>query len=552
LLLPVIVIALSGVWLSLEKFNLIPDQHTQSEDAVIVSLDQMPLSKIKKITLPFSTDPEDFYLIETSSSSMEVLQGSGSVQQMQTLTWSGELSHLAFDWHTGTGSIWWSIILLLSSLGILYFIYSGTVMSYRRLRKNTVAFTADPLADSEFMVLVGSESGTTRSLAESFCVALQQAGKKVHLDVLDGFSAFATCPPGWKVRTSQTKELIVFTSTYGDGGPPSSAKDFEHQMKEVKNLKDLHFSVVAFGSLDYPKYCAFGIKTDQLLDKAGLVRVMPLVKIDDQHLSEVRGWASRWGRRHDIGIHMELPAFLVKKTKTAQFAITNRVWLEADETFLIWLSPKNRTRFTSGDLLEITPPESQRARHYSIARIDDQILLSIKHHDHGQCSSWLKELPVGTEIQAAVASNPDFHFPTDAKEVSMIANGTGIAPFLGMICASRKTNFGLYWGGRTTRSFDAYENIITTFGAHSNLTTRTAISRPDPAGSVRQQYVQDLVQDDLDLIIEKLDQGAYLMICGSILMQEEVLGILETAFAQHPSLSRQILEDEGRLRMDCY
>ncbi len=76
-------------------------------------------------------------------------------------------------------------------------------------------------------------------------------------------------------------------------------------------------------------------------------------------------------------------------------------------------------------------------------------MLSIKKHQLGVCSSYLRQLRVGDFITSKIQQNKDFHFPNRAKEVILIANGTGIAPFLGMIEKNNKTKVHLFWGGRT-------------------------------------------------------------------------------------------------------
>lgn len=543
LLIPVIVIALSGVWLSLEKFGWTPaETKSATSETSSVSLEKMYLSDIKSVTFPFSSDPDDFYVIETHDSTKEVRQGSGQVQDLSLKTWSGALSVLAFDWHTGTGSIWWSLILLVSAIGLLYFIYSGAIMSYHRLRKKSV-FESDALETAEFVVLVGTESGTSRSLAENFAQAIQQAGQTVYLDVMDGFLAFAKA---CQTQDYKMRELIIFTATYGDGDAPSSAKNFEKQLAKTGGIAGLPYSVVAFGSLDYPKFCAYGIKVDNLLAAAGLRRGMPLVKISDLHLTDVRGWASRWGRRHDLSIQMELPNYLTKKKKPATFVLTKKIEINGDETFLIWLSPKKKIKFVSGDLLGVIPPDSERARQYSIAKIGDQILLSIKRHEQGKCSRWLADLPEGKEIQAFLEPNPDFHLPEFSEEVIMISNGTGIAPFLGMIGQKGLKRIRLYWGGHTRESFKEYEKILDKTATTHKPEFRLALSREEG------KYVQDLFRADQEEILSRLENGACIMICGSILMQEGVLETLETAFAKANSFSRQQIEEEGRLLMDCY
>ena len=88
-------------------------------------------------------------------------------------------------------------------------------MSFRRRSTKAIAsdFTKD---EAEYILLVGSETGNTFVFAKTFFKALKKEGKKVYMATLNQYTSYekATC-------------LIVFTSTYGDGDPPSNAHTFE-------------------------------------------------------------------------------------------------------------------------------------------------------------------------------------------------------------------------------------------------------------------------------------------------------------------------------------
>ena len=138
-----------------------------------------------------------------------------------------------------------------------------------------------------------------------------------------------------------------------------------------------------------------------------------------------------------------------------------RTELNVDDTFLLQLRPKKKIKFQSGDLLAFRPNRNEAARQYSIAKVNGDILLSIKKHDKGLCSTYFSELNVSDVITATIEYNNDFHFPKENKNVVLIANGTGIAPFLGMIQEnSGQQNISLFWGGRTKRSVELYADTL--------------------------------------------------------------------------------------------
>ena len=64
---------------------------------------------------------------------------------------------------------------------------------------------------------------------------------------------------------------------------------------------------------------------------------------------------------------------------------------------------------------------------------------------------YLCSLQNGDTVNASLDRNESFHFVPDAPSVWLIGNGTGIAPYLGMIEENKKSSLKLIWGGRATR-----------------------------------------------------------------------------------------------------
>ncbi|MBL4663008.1 MAG: hypothetical protein JKY22_05530 [Flavobacteriaceae bacterium] len=177
------------------------------------------------------------------------------------------------------------------------------------------------------------------------------------------------------------------------------------------------------------------------------------------------------------------------------------------------------------------------------------MLLSIKKHDNGICSSYLNSLKVGEEVQGVIQKNKDFHFPRAVPSVILISNGTGIAPFLGMI-SENKTNIPvhLFWGGRTQESFKLYEkNIEHAFSRKQIQEFKIAYSQ-----ETTKHYVQDLLVKKEVLIAQVLDQGGIIMICGSLAMQHSVLDTLEAITRDQLQLPISEFENNKQLAMDCY
>ena len=184
-----------------------------------------------------------------------------------------------------------------------------------------------------------------------------------------------------------------------------------------------------------------------------------------------------------------------------------------------------RAKFTSGDLLAIYPANDTRERLYSIGNHNGNIQLVVKLHPSGLGSGYLYDVEPGSVIKARIIKNAAFHFPKKASKVALISNGTGIAPFLGMIEQNKKkTEIHLYCGFRkATETILGYEKFATEMIQKQHLKSfHLALSR-----EANHHYVMDLIKRDDDFFIDLLTQGGVVMICGSLAMQKDVESALD-------------------------
>lgn len=136
-------------------------------------------------------------------------------------------------------------------------------------------------------ILFGSQTGTAESLAKQ---AAKEAGKRGFAPtVLDMAQADAA-------RLAQEKNLLVITSTYGDGEPPDSAKALNTALANVAQntatprLPALRFSVCALGDTNYTLFCQCGKDFDTFLEKLGATRAAPRTDCDLDYEEKFRGW----------------------------------------------------------------------------------------------------------------------------------------------------------------------------------------------------------------------------------------------------------------------
>ena len=551
-LLPISILALTGVYLSAEKFSLLPEVNVthQLENITDTDVERVPqnitlfentkLSEVRKLVFPFSDAPEDYFELALSDREVVVHQYTGDILSEISYPFVLLASAWSLEWHTGQGSVIWSVILLAASLSILFFIYSGLEMSIKRRRRSKKAVSKWAKDEAEYVILVGSETGNTYTFATAFYHALEKAGKTVYLSTLNTYSTY-----------KKASHLVIFTATYGDGDPPANARKFEQLFTKISPVTPLRFSVVGFGSLLYPHYCRFAGKVDDWLSNhSDFVTIQPLVKINDQSQSTFMEWVKGWNEQTGMRLKVELPKPPKKNLKEYSFKVVERTSLNADNTALIRLRPlKKRIRFQSGDLLNMLPPEDPSVvRKYSIAKIKNDILLSVKWHPKGICSTYLCRSKVGDIVKGSIENNVSFHFPRQASSVWMVANGTGIAPYLGMLVENRDVATRLTWGGRTETSFDYYKEYIDEALSKNRLNNyQVALSR-----TIDKSYVQDILFQHKEEVAQTLTNGGTIMLCGSLAMQNGVLNTLEEITKTQLKQPLSDFENNGQLLMDCY
>lgn len=548
ILFPLLIVSLSAIILFLIRFEYLSLTETnQQEFSVNQTLEnkkvsefdvfnKYSLAEIKALEFPFMEDEEEYFILTTNVEKLHIHQFTGQIIRAENLA----TNDILYDWnlflHTGKGSIFWSIILALSGISILYFIISGTQMALPRFkRKIKNKYTAK---DAEIVILYGSESGSTQHFATLFFKSVLNTGKKVFFTTLNDYQDFP-----------ELKTLVIFTATYGRGEAPHNAQHFIEKFKKNPINKNVNFSIVGFGSSQYPDFCQFAIDIETLFSQyENLSSVTPITLIDNQSSNAFKNWWNTWNT--NVNFKTVIPENIEKKKpKLNSFTVISKETYkdEFGETFTLILQPKNKNiLFQSGDLLGIFPPNEKVERLYSIGKTKKgAILLAIKLHEKGLCSNYLNSINIGKKVKGFIKQNTHFHLNTSAKSVTFIANGTGIAPFLGIINAENSQENYLYWGGRTKASWQLYQNYI----AENYLTElKFSFSRDDSEFN----YLQDVVENEKANIIERLNNGGSLMICGSMHMQEDVLAILNQYAKENDFPSCEEWMAKGSIQFDTY
>lgn len=551
LLVPVLIITISGTYLSLVRFKLIP-AYKVSEKVDFDSIKSTPekkmidfpifknttLAEVNSIEFPFSEDVEDYFTLKLRDREVTVNQVTGEILTEAIYPTRVLLTELSLDLHTGRTNMVWAIVLALASANILFFIYSGFAITLKRISGRTK--NKYKKEECDYIVLVGSENGSTFHFAKAVYRQLIKQGKKCFLTELNNFTIFP-----------KAEHFIVFTSTYGLGDPPANSRKFMDLLKKNPQPLKADFSVVGFGSKSYPDFCKFAFEVNNGLSLQDWA--LPLTEIhtvNDRSPEEFAQWVTLWSQKTEIPLEISPKLFTTKPKRLHELIVTQKSTLTHEEgSFLIHLAPKQRLRFTSGDLLAIYPENDHRKRLYSIGKINKTIQLSVKLHQNGLGSGFLYGLEPGQTIKANIDKNPNFHFPKKASTVILISNGTGIAPFLGMIDHNRqKISCHLYCGFRGASSFELYQEAINN-NLHDRKLTELHLAYSREANK---QYVSDLVLQDQLLISNAMKDEGVIMICGSLTMQKDVIEMLEIIFKERNNQEVSYYQSHNRILMDCY
>ena len=132
-------------------------------------------------------------------------------------------------------------------------------------------------------VLYGTETYNAEGLAQRTVESLVAAGYATELwdmdDVeTDDFSAMRT--------------VLIITSTFGDGEPPSNAEALHRFVTSEYqgSLSQMRFSVCALGDREYPHFCQCGKDFDQRLEALGAQRIASRVDCDVDYEDSWNQW----------------------------------------------------------------------------------------------------------------------------------------------------------------------------------------------------------------------------------------------------------------------
>ncbi|MBO0356607.1 assimilatory sulfite reductase (NADPH) flavoprotein subunit [Hymenobacter sp. BT186] len=145
---------------------------------------------------------------------------------------------------------------------------------------------ATPAAPARLTILYGSQTGNSKKVALQTAEAARQRGLEPTVRDMNEYPTRAL---------ASEQQLLVITSTQGEGEPPIAAEDLHKFLlgPRAPKLPALRYSVLALGDKSYVQFCQTGIEFDERLAALGAQRLTERVDCDVAYQESAAQWAER-------------------------------------------------------------------------------------------------------------------------------------------------------------------------------------------------------------------------------------------------------------------
>ena len=506
----------------------------------------------------------------------------------------------------------YQFVAMLASLAMPLFFVTGWMLYLKRRKQKKLTQAArqslagqyiDPNA-KPWLITYATQTGVAEQLAWSTATSLQEAHQPVQVKPVQQLT---------QSDLEQHEQVLFVISTYGTGDAPDLATGFAKKLLKVNlDLKHMNYAVLALGSREYPDtYCSFGHAVDAWLKTNGAHALFDTVEVDNAHLSDIQNWNQALAKATKLDLHAVNLEKVFDTWTLQQRDLLNPNSL-GQPAYNIELNAKHEAIWQAGDIAEIQPgnnPERIHAflqkhhilknakvdsleisiekalwnkdltgeiepfanldhlleqlptlptREYSIASIPSQQLLRLvvrQQYDEtgnlGLGSGWLTQhTQINDEIALRIRTNESFHLIDDNRPIICIGNGTGIAGLMSLLHTRTRHDYTENWliFGERQRACDFF--YASTIEAWQ---TTGMLKRLDLAFSRDQEqrvYVQDIIRQNAAELVNWIQRGAVLYVCGSI--DGMASGVDQALVEILGDEQLDELRQQGRYRRDVY
>lgn len=426
---------------------------------------------------------------------------------------------------------------------------------HARRRSNLAALEPAPQESPTWVVAYASQTGMAEDLAWQTVNTLHLAGISTRLCSLAELNEEALQRIG---------RILFVVSTCGEGDPPDNGAAFASSLlTRALPLEALHYAVLALGDRGYAAFCGFGRALDEWLARQGARPLFERIDVDGGDPAAIRDWQQRLTHLAGTSDAPDWSGPDFADWRLVEQRLLNPGSVGAP-VFHLELAPRDAASlpdWESGDLVQVlAPADPQRPRDYSIASIprDGRVHLLVRRHlrpdgTPGLASDWLtRQIAVGDAIRLRVRPHRLFRLGDNAdRPLVLIGNGTGLAGLRSHLKARAISSAAcptwLIFGERQAAHDFHYQDEIEAWRTAGVLARLDMVfSRDQP----QRRHVQDCLLEVGDTLLDWIDGGAALYVCGSL--EGMARGVDEALVAL---LGRERLDGlsvAGRYRRDVY
>lgn len=472
----------------------------------------------------------------------------------------------------------YQFVAMLASLAMpLFFVTGWMLYLKRRKQKKLTQAARQSLAGhyidqnaKPWLITYATQTGVAEQLAWSTATSLQEAHQPVQVKSVQQLT---------EVDLQQHEQILFVISTYGTGEAPDLASNFAKKLLKTNlRLQHVKYAVLALGSKEYPDtYCSFGHTVDEWLKNNGAKALFDIIEVDNANPTDIQNWNQALVKATKLDLHAVNIEKVFDNWTLQQRDLLNPNSL-GQPAYNIELTASHEAVWQAGDIAEIQPGNSPErinkflqhhhilknavvdslqvsiekalwnkdltgeiepfanldhlleqlptlpTREYSIASIPSQQVLRLvvrqqydESGDLGLGSGWLTQhTEINQNVALRIRTNESFHLIDDNRPIICIGNGTGIAGLMSLLHTRTRHNYTDNWliFGERQRAHDFF--YASTIEAWQ---TMGMLKRLDLAFSRDQEqrvYVQDIIRQNAAELVNWIERGAVLYVCGSI------------------------------------